>query len=134
MGRNLHWSIILAKWPPSGGLAPSGGHYHRLKPRPPQFSGGRDLDGVKGAGAAGIVTISVGKTPGKNEFFRTHPGLIQAAAIDVAIVACSVPASPASRSPRRPSTGPGVGFDRSFRSSTSNWGWTSTTSLLRRTW
>ena len=33
----------------------------------------RDLDGVKGAGAAGIVTISVGKTPGKNEFFRTHP-------------------------------------------------------------
>lgn len=33
----------------------------------------RDLDGVKGAAAAGIVTISVGKTPGKNEFFRTHP-------------------------------------------------------------
>jgi hypothetical protein len=33
----------------------------------------RDLDGVKGAGAAGIVTISVGKTPGRNEFFRTHP-------------------------------------------------------------
>ena len=33
----------------------------------------RDLDGVKGAGAAGIATISVGKTPGKNEFFRTHP-------------------------------------------------------------
>jgi hypothetical protein len=34
----------------------------------------RDLDGVKGASATGIVTISVGKTPGKNEFFRTHPG------------------------------------------------------------
>ena len=33
----------------------------------------RDLPGVKGASAAGIVTISVGKTPGKNEFFRTHP-------------------------------------------------------------
>ena len=33
----------------------------------------RDLDGVKGASAAGIVTISVGKAPPKNEFFRTHP-------------------------------------------------------------
>jgi hypothetical protein len=33
----------------------------------------RDQDGVKDAAAAGIVTISVGKTPGKNEFFRTHP-------------------------------------------------------------
>jgi hypothetical protein len=33
----------------------------------------RDLDGVKGTGAAGIVTIAVSKTPGKNEFFRTHP-------------------------------------------------------------
>ena len=33
----------------------------------------RDLDGVKGASAAGIVAISVGKTPGKNEFFRTDP-------------------------------------------------------------
>jgi hypothetical protein len=32
----------------------------------------RDLDDVKGAGAAGIVSISVGKTPPKNEFFRTH--------------------------------------------------------------
>jgi hypothetical protein len=32
----------------------------------------RDLPGVKGASAAGIVSISVGKTPGKNEFFRTH--------------------------------------------------------------
>jgi hypothetical protein len=32
----------------------------------------RDLPGVKGASAAGIVAISVGKTPGKNEFFRTH--------------------------------------------------------------
>ena len=27
---------------------------------------------MKGAAAAGIVTIGVGKTPGKNEFFRTH--------------------------------------------------------------
>jgi hypothetical protein len=34
----------------------------------------RDLDGVKGTSAAGIVTISVGKTPAKNEFFRTHRG------------------------------------------------------------
>jgi hypothetical protein len=33
----------------------------------------RDLPGVKGASAIGIVAISVGKTPGKNEFFRTHP-------------------------------------------------------------
>ncbi len=32
----------------------------------------RDLPGVKGASAAGIVAISVGKVPGKNEFFRTH--------------------------------------------------------------
>jgi hypothetical protein len=33
----------------------------------------RDLDGVKGASTVGIVTIAVNKTPGKNEFFRTHP-------------------------------------------------------------
>ncbi|WP_426609320.1 hypothetical protein [Bradyrhizobium sp. McL0616] len=33
----------------------------------------RDLPGVKGASAAGIVAIGVGKIPGKNEFFRTHP-------------------------------------------------------------
>ena len=33
----------------------------------------RDLPGVKGASAAGIVAISVGKAPGKNEFFRSHP-------------------------------------------------------------
>jgi hypothetical protein len=32
----------------------------------------RDLPGVKGAGAAGTVAISVGKAPAKNEFFRTH--------------------------------------------------------------
>jgi hypothetical protein len=32
----------------------------------------RDLPGAKGASAAGTVTISVGKTPTKNEFFRTH--------------------------------------------------------------
>jgi hypothetical protein len=32
----------------------------------------RDLPGVKGASAAGTVTIGVGKTPSKNEFFRTH--------------------------------------------------------------
>jgi hypothetical protein len=32
----------------------------------------RDLPGVKGASAAGIVAISVGKTPSKNEFFRSH--------------------------------------------------------------
>jgi hypothetical protein len=32
----------------------------------------RDLPGVKGASAVGIVTINVSKTPGKNEFFRTH--------------------------------------------------------------
>jgi hypothetical protein len=33
----------------------------------------RDLPGVKGAGAIGIVAIGVGKVPGRNEFFRTHP-------------------------------------------------------------
>jgi hypothetical protein len=32
----------------------------------------RDLPGVKGASAAGIVSIGVSKTPGRNEFFRTH--------------------------------------------------------------
>jgi hypothetical protein len=32
----------------------------------------RDLPGVKGASAAGIVAVSVGKSPQKNEFFRTH--------------------------------------------------------------
>jgi hypothetical protein len=32
----------------------------------------KDLPGKKGASAAGIVAISVGKTPTKNEFFRTH--------------------------------------------------------------
>jgi hypothetical protein len=33
----------------------------------------RDLDSVKGSSSAGIVAISVGKAPAKNEFFRTHP-------------------------------------------------------------
>jgi hypothetical protein len=33
----------------------------------------RDLPGVKGASAAGIVAVNVGRLPGKNEFFRTHP-------------------------------------------------------------
>ena len=32
----------------------------------------RDLPGVKGASATGIVAMPVGKTPAKNEFFRTH--------------------------------------------------------------
>jgi len=32
----------------------------------------RDLPGVKGAAAVGIVSINVAKVPGKNEFFRTH--------------------------------------------------------------
>lgn len=32
----------------------------------------RDLPGVRGASAAGIVAISVGKIPNKNEFFRAH--------------------------------------------------------------
>jgi hypothetical protein len=32
----------------------------------------RDLPGVKGASAIGIVAIGVAKIPGKNEFFRTH--------------------------------------------------------------
>jgi hypothetical protein len=33
----------------------------------------RDLPGVKGASAAGIVTVGVAKIPGRDEFFRTHP-------------------------------------------------------------
>jgi hypothetical protein len=33
----------------------------------------RDLPGIKGASAVGIVNISVNKVPSKNEFFRTHP-------------------------------------------------------------
>jgi hypothetical protein len=32
----------------------------------------RDLPGVKGSSAIGIIAISVGKIPTKNEFFRTH--------------------------------------------------------------
>jgi hypothetical protein len=32
----------------------------------------RDLPGVKGSSANGIVAISVGKAPTKNEFFRSH--------------------------------------------------------------
>jgi hypothetical protein len=32
----------------------------------------RDLPGAKGASSAGMVTIAVGKLPGKNEFFRTR--------------------------------------------------------------
>ena len=31
-----------------------------------------DLPGAKGAAAAGVVAVSVGKIPQKNEFFRTH--------------------------------------------------------------
>jgi hypothetical protein len=33
----------------------------------------RDLPGMKGSSAAGIVSIGVAKVPGRNEFFRTHP-------------------------------------------------------------
>ena len=33
----------------------------------------RDLPGVRGSSAAGIVTLSVGPAPAKNEFFHTHP-------------------------------------------------------------
>jgi len=33
----------------------------------------RDLPGVSGVSAAGIVAIGVAKIPGRNEFFRTHP-------------------------------------------------------------
>jgi hypothetical protein len=33
----------------------------------------RDLPGVKGSSAIGIVAIGVSKIPGRNEFFRTHP-------------------------------------------------------------
>ena len=33
----------------------------------------RDLPGVKGSSAVGIVSIGVAKIPGKNAFFRSHP-------------------------------------------------------------
>jgi hypothetical protein len=34
----------------------------------------RDVPGVRGAGDAGMLTVSVGRQPTpKNEFFRTHP-------------------------------------------------------------
>src|SRR6185436_16488308 len=33
----------------------------------------RDLPGVKGSSAAGIVTLSVGPAPARNEFFHTDP-------------------------------------------------------------
>ena len=33
----------------------------------------RDLPGVKGSAAAGIVTISMAKAPSKDVYFRTHP-------------------------------------------------------------
>src|SRR5262249_17576704 len=33
----------------------------------------KDLPGVKGASSVGVGATAVGKTPGKNEFFRTHP-------------------------------------------------------------
>jgi hypothetical protein len=32
----------------------------------------RDIPGVKGSSAIGIVSVGVSKIPGKNEFFRTH--------------------------------------------------------------
>ncbi len=32
----------------------------------------RDLPGVRGSSAAGTVSVNVSKTPGTNEFFRTH--------------------------------------------------------------
>jgi hypothetical protein len=34
----------------------------------------QDIPGVQGASAIGIVAIGVAKNPGKNAFFRTHPG------------------------------------------------------------
>jgi hypothetical protein len=33
----------------------------------------RDLPGITGAAAQGIVSVSVSKSPGKNDFFRPHP-------------------------------------------------------------
>jgi hypothetical protein len=33
----------------------------------------RDLPGVKGVSAIGIVSITVSRKPEENEFFRTHP-------------------------------------------------------------
>jgi hypothetical protein len=41
----------------------------------------RDLPGVKGSSAIGIVAIGVSKIPGKNEFFRTHRDFVPAVPI-----------------------------------------------------
>jgi len=43
----------------------------------------RDLPGVRGASAAGIIAIGVSKIPGgtKNEFYRTHPDFRPVAAV-----------------------------------------------------
>jgi hypothetical protein len=48
----------------------------------------RDLPGVKGSSAVGIVSIGVSKLPGsvKNEFFRTHPEFAMVTALHPAEV------------------------------------------------
>jgi hypothetical protein len=46
----------------------------------------RDLPGIKGSSAIGIVSISVGRAPSKNEFFRVHPTFLPV----VPIVNCEI--------------------------------------------
>jgi hypothetical protein len=45
----------------------------------------RDLPGTRGASDAGIVTISVGKKPPKDSFFRTHPDFVMTVALVQAV-------------------------------------------------
>ena len=57
----------------------------------------RDLPGVKGASAAGIIAISVAKTPGKNEFFRTHKTfnpIVSLVVADIGMDKCWLTATP----------------------------------------
>ena len=55
------------------GLAVPQEHVEQLDAEEEEFRAmRRDLPGVKGSSAIGIVAIGVGKIPGKNEFFRTY--------------------------------------------------------------
>ena len=61
--------------PEAGGRATSSpGHEAELDEDEKEFRAlRRDMDGVKGSSAVGIVALNVDKAPPKNAFFRTHP-------------------------------------------------------------
>ena len=65
--------VTKSDLPPDPPAQPQASHEEQLDAEEAEFRKlRRDLPGVKGAAASGIVTISVGKAPTKNEFFRTH--------------------------------------------------------------